>query len=163
MLAQTLQMMIDKQWTHAREIGELAGVSTSTVYRWINGQSQPDFDSVRLLVRLLPNPQAQKALLSTFAAGTAWTFTSTQLELDVNQDGQVDAEDALDASCQTVKTAGQSLIEVRDACRGKRLTADDTIALIAQLNHVVGQCTITQRILVEMAEARRKRKLKLAD
>ena len=63
MLAKTLKRIIDKQFTSAKEISELTGVSQSTVYRWIAGQSQPDFDSVRLLVRLLPDKRAQKALL----------------------------------------------------------------------------------------------------
>ncbi len=163
MLAKTLQMLIDQQLTTAKEIGELAGVSTSTVYRWVSGQSQPDFDSIRMLVRHLPNPEAQEAILAIFASGTPWTFTHAELELDVNQDGQVNAEDALDASCEAVKTAGESLMAVRAASRGKLLNSDDTLALISQLNHVVQQCTITQRVLVEMAEARRKRKLKLVD
>ena len=91
MLAKTLHRIIDKKFTTAKEVSELAGVSQSTVYRWIAGQSQPDFDSVRLLVRLLPDMRAQKALLTAFTAGTDWHATHMNLELDVNHDGKVDA------------------------------------------------------------------------
>ena len=161
MLAKTLKRIIDKQFTSAKEISELTGVSQSTVYRWIAGQSQPDFDSVRLLVRLLPDARAQKALLTTFTAGTDWHITHMNLELDVNSDGRVDAEDALDASCNALKTSSDTLVSIREASKGKILSSDETLELISLLNHTVRHCTITQRILVDMAEQRKKRKLKL--
>jgi transcriptional regulator with XRE-family HTH domain len=161
MLAQTLQRIIDKKFTTAKEISELAGVSQSTVYRWIAGQSQPDFDSVRLLVRLLPDLRAQKALLTAFTAGTDWHATHMNLELDVNQDGKVDADDALDASCEALKTSSETLLAIRQASKGKILTGDETIELVSHLNQTIRQCSITQRILVDMAEQRKRRKLKL--
>lgn len=161
MLSQTLQQIIDKKFTTAKEISELAGVSQSTVYRWIAGQSQPEFDSIRLLVRLLPDMRAQKALLTAFTAGTDWHATHMNLELDVNHDGKVDANDALDASCHALKTSADTLQSIREASKGKLLTSDETLELISLLNHTVRHCTITQRILVDMTEQRKRRKLKL--
>ena len=162
MLAKTLQELLDGKLTTAKELGELAGVSTSTVYRWIAGQSQPDFDSIRLLVRHLPEPRAQEAILMAFTAGTDWQCTHMQLELDVNDDGRVDADDALDASIDAVKAASDSLNRVRVAHRGEILSGDETIQLIGKLNQVVRQCTITQRVLIELNEKRQNRRLKLA-
>ncbi len=162
MLAKTLKRIIDKQFTSAKEISELTGVSQSTVYRWIAGQSQPDFDSVRLLVRLLPDTRAQKALLTAFTAGTDWHATHMNLELDINADGKVDADDALDASCNALKSSSDTLLSIRAASKGKILNSDETLELISALNMTVRHCTITQRILVDMAEQRKKRKLKLA-
>lgn len=161
MLTNTLKQIIDKQFTSAKEISELTGVSPSTVYRWLAGQSQPDFDSVRLLVRLLPDARAQKAILTAFTAGTDWHVTHMNLELDVNHDGRVDAEDALDASCHALKTSSETLVSIREASKGKILSSDETLELISLLNHTVRHCTITQRILVDMTEQRKKRKLKL--
>lgn len=163
MLKTTLQMLIENEITSAREVAELAGVSTSTVYRWISGQSQPDFDSIRLLVRHLPHRKAQQALLDVLVTGTCWQLSHAELELDVNHDGRIDADDALDASVEAVRCAAESLTTVRDASRGQHLDAEQTLRLISLLNDVVRQCTITQRVLVEMSEARRKRKLKLVE
>jgi AcrR family transcriptional regulator len=163
MFKTTLQMLIDQGATSAREVAELAGVSTSTVYRWVSGQSQPDFDSVRLLIRHLPNRKAQQALLDVLITGTCWQLSHAELDLDVNHDGRIDTDDALDASVEAVRCAAESLATVRDANRGQSLSADQTLRLIALLNDVVRQCTITQRVLVELSEARRKRKLKLVD
>lgn len=163
MLARTLQHLIDSKTTTAKEIGELAGVSTSTVYRWINRESQPDFDSIRLLVRHLPQPQAQEAILAVFTAGCHWQFTHAQVDLDVNQDGKVDENDALDACIETVRAACESMQEIRNGTRqGRDLTSDETLRILTLLNHVAQHCTITQRVLMDIAESRQKRKLKLA-
>lgn len=161
MLAKTLKRIIEKEFTSAKEISELTGVSQSTVYRWIAGQSQPDFDSIRLLVRLLPDSRAQKAILTAFTAGSDWHVTHMNLELDVNHDGKVDADDALDASCHALKTASETLLSIREASKGKVLNSDESLELISLLNHTVRHCTITQRILVDMSEQRKRRKLKL--
>ena len=109
MLQKTLQRIIDQKLTSAREIGELSGVSTSTVYRWIAGQSQPDFDSIRMLVRHLPDKRAQEEILSSFLNGTEWNASRLDLELDFNNDGKIDGEDALEATIESVQAAAKSL------------------------------------------------------
>ena len=162
MLAKTLQYLIDEKCTTAREIGELAGVPTSTVYRWINRESQPDFDSIRLLMRHLPNPDAQEALLAVFAAGSNWQFAYAEMDLDVNHDGHINGQDALDACCSAVKASADSLCEIRNGCgEGGELTADETLRVMSLLNQLASHCTLTQRVLMDMAETRRKKKLKL--
>ena len=162
MLARTLRKLIEDGTTTAREIGELAGVSTSTVYRWTNGDSRPDFDSVRLLVRLLPSPEGQEAILGAFINGTPWQVQHSQTNLDVNQDGQVDVEDALDAAIDIVRAAAHSLTRIRSAHQDSKFTAEDVIEVADLLNRVSRQCNITQQVLVYLAEERRKRKLKIA-
>ncbi|MEO1236507.1 MAG: helix-turn-helix transcriptional regulator [Planctomycetota bacterium] len=161
MLGTTLQRVIDQKLTSARELGELAGVSTSTVYRWIAGQSQPDFDSIRLLVRHLPDNRAQEEILQAFTSGTDWHCTRLDLELDVNDDGKIDADDALDATIECVRGASESLAAIRARSHAP-MTSDETLETVSLLNHVIKHCAITQRVLVDMAEQRRKRKLKLA-
>ena len=162
MLQKTLQRVIDQKLTSAREIGELAGVSTSTVYRWIAGQSQPDFDSIRLLVRHLPDKRAQEEILSSFLNGTEWNASRMDLELDFNADGKVDSEDALEATIESVQAAAKSLGRIHGAAHHP-MTAEETLQTIALLNHVVRHCTLTQRVLIDMGEQRAKRKLKIAE
>lgn len=161
MLTKTLNRMIEKKQTSAREIAEMAGVSTSTVYRWIAGQSQPDFDSIRLLVRHLPNKKAQAALLRVFTMGTQWQFAQPDLELDVNADGKIDAADALDASIEAVSSSAKNLKMLRAALRDGKADADETLELIHLLQHTSSQCMITQQVLVYLSEQNKRRKLKL--
>jgi len=162
MLTKTLNRMIQKNQTTAREIAELAGVSTSTVYRWIAGQSQPDFDSIRLLVRHLPNKKAQASLLNAFTMGTGWQFACPDLELDVNDDGKIDAADALDASIGAVHSSAESLRKLRHAFRDGMANSEQILELIHLLQNTAGHCTITQQVLVHLSEKNKRRKLKLA-
>jgi transcriptional regulator with XRE-family HTH domain len=161
MLTKTLNRMIRKKQTTAREISEMAGVSTSTVYRWIAGQSQPDFDSIRLLVRHLPNKKAQESLLSVFTMGTTWQFASPDLELDVNADGKIDAADALDASISAVHSSAGNLKKLRLAFRDGMANSEQILELIHLLQSTAGHCMITQQVLVHLSEKNKRRKLKL--
>ena len=133
MLQKTLQRIIDQKLTSAREIGELSGVSTSTVYRWIAGQSQPDFDSIRMLVRHLPDKRAQEEILSSFLNGTEWNASRLDLELDFNNDGKIDGEDALEATIESVQAAAKSLGRIHGAAHHP-MTAEETLQTIALLN-----------------------------
>lgn len=161
MLAKTLAKLIDDKLTTAREIGELTGVAPSTVYRWIRGESEPDFNAVRLMVRHLQSPAAVEALLSAFTAGTTWRSYNLEAELDVNADGKIDIDDALDSTISAVRSAGRSLAEVRKASLDGVIDPDESIALVALLNDVIRHCAITQQVLVKMSEQRRGRRLKL--
>jgi transcriptional regulator with XRE-family HTH domain len=163
MLARTLQRMIRDQLTTAREISELTGVAPSTVYRWMKGRCEPDFHAIRILLRHLKNPAAQEALLAAFCAGTPWQYNRPELELDVNHDGSIDHEDALDSAIASVKSSATVLDQVRTACRRQgSVPAEDVLALINTINQMVRQCSITQQVLVQASEQQHRRKLKLA-
>ncbi|MEQ9455110.1 MAG: helix-turn-helix domain-containing protein [Phycisphaeraceae bacterium] len=155
-LAQTLQSLIDRQRTSVTEVSELAGVSTSTVYRWLSGQSRPDFDSIRLLLRHLPSKEAQEALLAVFAGGTQWQFVRVEMDLDYNRDGRVDLKDAVDAAIAAVRDAADSLARLSTA-DAVPPSAEEMVSVVSKLQQVVGSCTIAQRVLTELSEQRSKR------
>jgi len=156
-IALTLQRMINEGLTSAREIGELIGVSPSTVYRWINGESQPDYNSIRLLVRHLPSRTAQQAILVGFTAGTSWQMQLVDVELDVNQDGRIGPDDALDSSIHAVQSASDSLIQIRESLRDGRIQQNEAGLLLEILAQVVTQCTVTQQLIVKLSEDKRKK------
>ena len=158
MLASTLQGLIDQQLTSVTEVAELAGVSNSTVYRWIARRSQPDFDAVRRVIRGLPHPDAQQALLSVLTRGTPWRLRSTELSLDVNHDGKIDAEDALDAAIRVVHAAGRSLVHVRSASAAGTVKKQELVDLVGELNEVVTHSTLVQEVLIRMVDQQSRRK-----
>jgi hypothetical protein len=153
MLASTLERIIEQNLTTVDEIGSLTGVSSSTVYRWMGGQSQPDFETIRLLVRHIRNPDAQRALLTAFTAGTAWQMRYQDEDLDVNGDGHIDANDALDASIRMVRSAGDSLGQIREACRESPPNETHITEAVRVLEEVIHQCCVTQGVLVRMSES----------
>jgi len=162
MLNETLQRIIDEERTTAREIGELTGKAPSTVYRWISGKSEPDFNSIRLLVRHLPDKTAQQAIISVFVAGTPWQVVHEDVELDVNHDGSVNTEDALDAAIHSTKSSGESLQQIRSACKSGSVTPDAVLTVVAHLDEVISHCHVARRILVQECETKRRRRLKIA-
>ncbi len=158
------QRLIDQKLTTARELGELAGVSTSTVYRWINGESQPDFDAIRLLLKHLKNHRAQQEILSVFTSGTAWQLLYVDHSLDVNDDGRIDSQDALDACINAVESAASSLKAIRTGTRTRsHLDADQIVEVLSLLNQVTQHCNITQRVLVKLNENRKQARVRLAE
>jgi len=157
-LSRTLNQMIRAKLTNAREMADLAGVSTSTVYRWIAGDSQPDFDSVRLLLRHLPNRKAQEALLAAFTGGTEWTFSRVEMDLDINHDGKIDVDDALDAAIETVHSSAEALKQTRAASRTDTIKAEEAMHLIQTLNQTVRHCSVVQQVLIQISDEQSKRK-----
>lgn len=158
MLASALSKLIESEATSVTEVAELAGVSNSTVYRWIARRSEPSFDAIRRLIRGLPNPRAQEALLATLLTGTPYRLHATALALDVNQDGQVDGEDALDAAIRAVHSAGRSLTAVRAAAVAGKVRKDEVVGLVDQLNEVVRYSTLVQEVLIRMVDTRKRHK-----
>lgn len=162
LLAETLDQLIRDNVTTASEVATFAGVSNSTVYRWIAHESQPQYDSVRQLVRHLPSRDAREAILTAFLAGTPFQFQCVDEDLDVNDDGKVDAGDALDAAIKAVHAGAESLTLLRESGNGRNYDAEQTLRTIHLLNRMVRQCGITQQVLAQIAESRSKRKLRLA-
>lgn len=159
MLANTLQKILDEELSTVNEIGTVTGTAPSTVYRWLKGQSDPSFNSVRLLIKHLKNSKAQGMLLATLTAATSWRFFNLDMDLDVNQDGVIDASDAMDSSIQAVRAAGKSLIEVRDAIKKGRIDPNMALDLIQTLHSVIRESTVTQQVLLHLSEKDKKRKL----
>jgi hypothetical protein len=126
------------------------------VYRWISGESEPDFNSIRMLLRKLPSRDAQAAILSAFVAGTPWCVSAIECDLDVNQDGKVDVNDALDACIRSVQPASESLIRLRHACRENNVTAEACVRLIALLHDVMRHSATCEQVLTRVAERRKK-------
>lgn len=158
MLARTLDKLVQDGLTTPTEIAELAGVSPSTAYRWIAGSSEPDFNSIRLLIRHLKNPLAQEALLSVVATGTGYRYQRATLDADVNHDGKIDADDALDAAIRTVYAAGESLTSVRESLADDRVDREEVVRLMAVLNDVVLHSALVQEVLVRLVEQHKPRR-----
>ncbi len=157
MLAKTLQQLIDKEATSAKEIGELTGVATSTVYRWVSGESEPDFNSIRILLRHLKHQEAQRAILSVFTANTGFYFSYIEVELDLNDDGVVDHRDALTAAIEAVHGAGVSVSRLREILVDREITKAECVEMHEHVNRVEHYCVNLRQILSHMSEDKRHR------
>lgn len=155
MLSVTLRRLIDQKLTTAREIGELTGTAPSTVYRWIRGEAQPSFDTIRLLMRHLRNREAQAALLGTFTASTPWRFYTADVEAEISREGAVDLREAMESTLDTIRSAAQAMAEIRDTARERTVNEGESEQLVQQTNNVIRSCSILQRVVQNVAEQRR--------
>lgn len=61
-ISSALQKLIKEHVTTADEIGILTGCATSTVYRWVRGDSAPPFTSMGLLARGARDARVREAI-----------------------------------------------------------------------------------------------------
>ena len=157
MLSKTLQQLIENETTTAKEIGELTGVATSTVYRWVSGESEPDFNSIRILLRHLKSQEAQRAILTVFTANTGFHFSQIEVELDLNNDGVVDHRDAMTAAIEAVHGAGVSVSRLRAILVDRKITQEESVEMHEHVNRVEHYCVNLRHILTHLSEDKRHR------
>ncbi len=157
MLAKTLQQLIDRETTSAKEISELTGVATSTVYRWVSGESEPDFNAIRILLRHLKNKEAQRAILAVFTANTGFSFTHHEAVLDLNDDGKVDHRDAMTAAIEAVHSAGVSVSRLREILVDRTVSQANNVEMHELINSVEHYCVNLRCILSHLSEDKRHR------
>lgn len=122
--ADAISFAIDQGWTTPEQIRRFVRCSDSTVSRWRNGESEPGFDQIASLVQQHPTPQLQMLFPGVMAATTPIVLTYADGELDFNQDGKVDACDALTAIINaTAQLADEAKRLTGPAMRGGRCRA----------------------------------------
>jgi transcriptional regulator with XRE-family HTH domain len=63
MIGDLLRRLTDEQLTSIHEIAKLTGRGESTIYRWIAGDSRPDYGSIQKLVAGLKDRQAKQLIV----------------------------------------------------------------------------------------------------
>ena len=71
MIGQLLGELTEKRLTSVNEIARATGRGESTVYRWINGDSRPDYGSIRKLISGLGDAEAKRRLVEHFTSALA--------------------------------------------------------------------------------------------
>jgi transcriptional regulator with XRE-family HTH domain len=159
MIDLVLRRMIDEKLTTVQELGDLTGVAPSTVYRWMAGQSEPDYKQLRMLLVHLPNVRAQELVLQALTAGTHWRAESEKVELDVNNDGRIDGFDALDVAIQSVQDSTDSLGRIRETCRSGKITREEVEKISDLLSRISRQSMTAEMILLNLLQQSTRKKL----
>lgn len=101
----------------ADTLAEAAQVSPSTIYRWTQEEDQIRDCAVRLMVRSNLLPQVARLYLAqSHVSGTNMSiaFEADDDSLDVNDDGIVDAKDAIKAATDSNLNGAKVLAELAD-------------------------------------------------
>ena len=159
MLNLVLRQLIEKKLTTVREIVELTGRGETTVYRWVNGKTQPDFDDMRRLLRHLPDHTARQAILSFFTSDLPVEIEWLSDDIDlVPGVGDKEKHHAFDLSLLALECMVDILGHVRHDTRNEALSSEANTEALAHIEAVMRYMTLARRALVEQGEQRKKAK-----
>lgn len=131
MIGDLLGELTRRRLTSVHEIADVAQRGESTVYRWINNESQPDYIAIRRLAVGLENAEARRRVLGHFADPLPAAIVWTDDEAFTGRPG--DETDSIEigrlASCvQAIGRAGETigaLIECLERSGLERANATD--------------------------------------
>jgi hypothetical protein len=158
MLAATLQQLHADGHLDVRAASLATDVAPSSLYRWISGDSDPQ---ATLLARLFRGgtEQVQSGLLSWLTAGTGWVCTIVPGELDCNGDGDVNIEDAYDATVSAIEKAAALLRAERQAVLDGKVSPLEEVRINETIARAVQQLAVARAVIqfVAASEARRRK------
>lgn len=129
-ISETIRFVVNQGWTTNVELAELGHISDSSVGRYATDESQPDFRTVQLWVRNHPSPRVRQAFADLFLEGTggAAILPVDVAAADVNGDGRLTCDDALDSAIQAMGDTRDALVEVRAATRDGQVTSGELLS-----------------------------------
>ncbi len=152
MLGTVLSYLVDHKLTTVKEIGEVTGRSTSTVYRWMNSESQPPFMDMRMLVRQMKNPQASQTMIGLLSADlpivVKWQGDSEHDWTVEDDSGQRhDGHEIMDKTLLALHCLSDAMVEGHEAIRRGVLTEQSYANLITMVNDTIRHLTTAKMML----------------
>ena len=146
MLAATLQRLTQSGLLDVRHAAESSGLDSSAIYKWIAGQRDPSFTNLKHVFMALGR-DAQLAILGVMSAGTGWIHTCPPGQLDLNGDGDIDTDDALDAIIGSLDHMSDSLKKLRKLEHKTKPTDTATAELCANCDDVITRVAAAKAIV----------------
>lgn len=159
MIADTLKHLVEHDLTNHKEIQLITGRGASTVYRWLSGESEPQFHDVRLLVRQLKDPEARRKLVLLLSADLPvtikWQEDERNLELLTMEGRREAAHEAIDASLLALECLTHLLSESREAMRSNELTTEAGTRIIDLSENAIRQLTVCKTTAAKLLETKK--------
>ena len=143
--------LLEQKLTTVKELEEITGRGTSTIYRWLNGESEPHFMDMHLLIRQLRNPTAQHTLVGLLSSDLPvvinWV-TDEEPSTDKDEsDGRDTGHEVLERSLLALDCLTHALSEGNDATRKKELTKEAYVKLITLVDQTIRHLTASKNML----------------
>lgn len=157
MIRAVLQQLIDEHQLTVREISQITERGESTIYRWLNGESQPAYRDVASLVRNVSNPQAREQLLCVILAGLP--VVVEWLEGAERDEGiDADARDVpLRLSMRALQTLVNALALEQQGHNAKAYSDHHTNQIVKLLDEAIRNLTASKGWLLRNADPPRRR------
>ncbi len=162
MIDTVLSQLVAQRVTSVKEICDITGRGDSTVYRWLSGQSEPEFSEMVALMRSVSSPEVRRALVDTFTkelpVRVEWLNDDATLHRDADTKAR---HDAMDLAVLAMASLVRVLVQQRPTLHGGQLDQtgrEETIELIdAAMTHL-GNCKVVMQGQLPAYSGRRKAK-----
>ncbi len=156
MFGPIIRHLLDNKLTTIKEIEEVTGRGSSTIYRWINNESDPHHTDMRLLIRHMSNPQARRSILNLLTADLpiVINWISEHPTPDDDKDDSVSdrgGHEVLDRSLIALDCLTHALSEGNDALRRQSLTKESYIKLVSLVDETIHHLTTSKNMLQKYA------------
>ena len=151
MFGHIIRHLLDKKQTTIKEIEEVTGRGSSTIYRWINDESDPHHTDMRLLIRHMRNPDARRNILGLLTGDLPvvinWIADDSQTGSDDGNEPDRGGYEVIDRSLIALECLTHALTEGNDALRRKELTKESYLKLVSLVNETIHHLTVSKNML----------------
>ena len=157
MFGHIIRHLLDDKQTTIKEIEEVTGRGSSTIYRWINDESDPHHTDMRLLIRHLQNPGARRTILGLLTADLPvvinWITDDSVTDTDTGTDTDIarGGHEVIDRSLIALDCLTHALSEGNDALRRKELTKESYVKLLSLVDETIHHLTTSKNMLEKYA------------
>ncbi len=152
-----IRHLLDTKLTTLKEIEEVTGRGTSTIYRWMNAESEPHYTDMRLLVRHLPNPQARRTMVAMMTSDLPIVVNwVAEDDFAVRDDAGArhDGHDVLDRTIVALECLTQVIAEEHEAVRTGEVSAASFANLVTMMDDTVRHITVSKSLLQRFVSTR---------
>jgi len=153
MFGHIIRHLLDTKQTTIKEIEEVTGRGSSTIYRWINDESDPHHNDMRLLIRHMKNPDARRNILDLLTSDLPvvinWIADESMTDVDTGDDRG--GHEVIERSLIALDCLTHALSAGNDALRRKELTKDSYVKLLSLVNETIHHLTASKNMLNKYA------------
>jgi transcriptional regulator with XRE-family HTH domain len=151
MFGTIIRQLLDDKLTSLRELEEVTGRGTSTIYRWINDETEPHFTDVRLLVRHLERSEARHTLVGLLTADLPivvdWLAEESRKDWGEETDAQRAGHEVLERSLFALDCLSDALSEGNEAIRKQDLSKASYVKIITLIDATIRHLTTAKNML----------------
>lgn len=153
MFGHIIRYLLDNKLTTIKEIEEVTGRGSSTVYRWINDESDPHHTDMRLLIRHLRNPEARRAVLNELTSDLpiVINWIADDAAAEAGTGAERDGHEVIERSLLALDCLTHALSEGNEALRRKELTKDAYVKLVSLVDETIRHLTASKNMLQRYA------------
>ena len=147
MFGDIIRNLLDQKLTTIKEMEEVTGRASSTIYRWMNGESEPHHTDMRLLVRHMSHSDARRKLVSMLTSDLPVVINWID---DDHADKTAEAQgghEVLDRSLLALDCLSHALSEGNEALGKQELSREAYMKLVTLVDETVAHLSAAKSML----------------